>query len=216
MTHGLPPEDLATIAAAPPTATAAELARALGRPYGSVHHALSRMRHAGGWFSPVSETPCTECGGPVTGPPGSRAHVACRPARGARQKRERRAWLTGASLSGTEQWGPPEPTAAAARRARERAHALRYYHALPEDRRAALAARWTETGRRDYERTRRTARRHKDTWTEEDDRYVLDHLNTAARAVGLALGRTTWAVRRRRWHLRRSRRAGPWPSPSTT
>ena len=198
-------EDLAAIAAAPPTATAAGLARALGQPYGSVHHALSRIRRAGGWFSPVSDTPCTECGQPVAGPSGSRTHVACRPAREMRQQRERRSWLTGAPLPGTERWGSPDPVAAAARRARERAHALRYYHALPEDRRAALAAKWAETDRCDYEHTRRTAGCHRDTWTEDDDRYILSHLNTAAREVGLALGRTTWAVRQRRWRLRRHR-----------
>ena len=128
--------------------------------------------------------------------------MACRPARKMRQQRERRAWLVGTLLPGTERWGAPDTVAVAARRARERAHALRYYHALPEDRRSALVAKWTEKDRCDYERTRRAAGRHRDTWTEDDDRYILSHLTTAAREVGLALGRTTWAVRQRRWRLR--------------
>src|SRR5829696_7250085 len=113
MTHGLPPEDLAAIAAAPPYATAAELARSLGRPYGPVHHALRRIRRAGGWFSPVSDTPCTECGRPVAGPPGRRTHAACRPARDRRLERARRAWRAGAPAAVTEREGPPDPIDAA-------------------------------------------------------------------------------------------------------
>lgn len=199
----LAPEDLAVIAAAPPDATAADLARALGRPYGPVHHALRRMRRAGGWFSPVSDTPCTECGRPVAGPPGHRTHAACRAVRARRLARERRAWLTGAPSPGNERWGPPDPATADDRRARERSHALRYYHALSEDRRAALAAKWRARDQQEHQLTRRAAERHKDAWSEADDRYILDHLDMAAREVGLALGRTTWAVRQRRWRLRR-------------
>src|SRR5215207_825020 len=168
MTHGLPPEDLAAIAAAPPYATAAELARSLGRPYGPVHHALRRIRRAGGWFSPVSDTPSTECGRPVAGAPGAV----------------------------TEREGPPDPIDAAAFRARERAHARRYYGALPDDRRAALAAKWAARDRDEHALTRRAAERHRDAWTEADDRYVLEHIDDAAREVGLALGRTSLAVRR--------------------
>jgi len=203
MTHGLPPEDLAAIAAAPPDATAAELARALGRPYGPVHHALRRMRRAGGWFSPIADIPCTECGRPVTGPPGRRTHAACRPARDRRLARAWRAWRTGAPAAATERQEPSDPAAAAAFRARELAHALRYYRALPDDRRAALSAKWAARDRDEHAVTRRAAERHRDAWTEADDRYILEHLGTASREVGLALGRTSWAVRQRRWRLRR-------------
>ena len=156
------------------------------------------MRRAGGWFSPVSDIPCTECGRPVTGPPGRRTHAACRP-------REIGAWrgrggLAPAPGGRAERWG--RRTGRGRFRARERAHALRYYRALPDDRRAALAAKWTARDQHEHELTRRAAERHRDAWTEADDRYILDHLDVAAREVGLALGRTSWAVRQRRWRLR--------------
>ena len=198
----LSPEDLAALAAAPPDATPAELARALGRPYGSVHHALRRLRRAGGWYCPLAPAPCAECGLPVAGPRGRLTHVACAPGRERRGERERRAWLTGAAPEAIERWGIPDPAACAARRARERAHAARYYRALPDEHRAALAATWRTTDRREHDLTRRAAERHYDAWTDADDRYVLEHGHTPAREVALALGRTTWAVRRRRWYLR--------------
>ena len=121
------------------------------------------------------------------------------------RSRSRRAWLTGAPAIGTERWGPPDPVTSAARRERERAHATRYYHALPEDRRAALAAKWTARDQQEYELTRRAAERYKDAWSEAEDCYVLDHPELPAREIGLALGRTNWAVRQRRWRLRRRR-----------
>ena len=68
---------------------------------------------------------------------------------------------------------------------------------------SSFAAKWSATDRRDQEFTRRAAERHKDAWTEDEDRYVLDRAGTTVREVALALGRTAWAVRQRRWKLRR-------------
>ncbi len=46
-------------------------------------------------------------------------------------------------------------------------------------------------GQRDYEITREVADNHRARWREDDDQYVLANLQTAAREVALALGRTS-------------------------
>src|SRR5919198_4271433 len=136
-------EDLAAIAAAPPSASPAELARWLGLPPDLVGRHLRRFRRAGGWYSELKLPPCTECGRPVIGPPRRITHVACVPARKARWNREkRRRFKAGA-----------DPEVLEARRQRELALATRYFESLPEPRRAALFAKWQATGRRDYEIT---------------------------------------------------------------
>src|SRR6266487_5261187 len=83
-------EDLAAIAAAPPTATPAELARRLGLPREAVGWHLRRFRRAGGWYCELKLPPCTECGEPVIGPPKRITHVACVPARRGRWVRDER------------------------------------------------------------------------------------------------------------------------------
>src|SRR5213080_230500 len=83
-------EDLAAIAAAPPTATPADLARRLGLPREPVGWHLRRFRRAGGWYSELKLPPCSECGEPVIGPPKRITHAACVPARKARWVREQR------------------------------------------------------------------------------------------------------------------------------
>src|SRR5437764_10271804 len=88
--HHLSLEDLAAIAAAPPTATPAALARRLGLPREPVGWHLRRFRRAGGWSCELKLPPCTECGRPVIGPPKRIAHVACVHARKARWVREQR------------------------------------------------------------------------------------------------------------------------------
>src|SRR5437764_13278623 len=40
-------------------------------------------------------------------------------------------------------------------------------------------------------------------WSEDDDRSILANMKAPARELGLALGRTSWAVYRRRRKLRR-------------
>ena len=90
-----------------------------------------------------------------------------------------------------------------ARRQRELALATRYFERLPEERRAALFARWHATGRRDYEITLERADQRGAPWTEDDDRYVLANPEQPARELGLALGRTSYSVYVRRQRLRR-------------
>ena len=186
-------EDLAAIAAAPPSATPAELARWLGLPRDLVGRHLRRFRRAGGWYCELKLPPCTECGEPVIGPPKRITHAACVPARKARWNREkRRRFKAGA-----------DPEVLAARRRRELALATRYFASLPEERRAALFARWHATGRRDYEITLERADQRGAPWTEDDDRYLLANMKAPARELGLALGRTSYAVYVRRRKLRR-------------
>ena len=97
----------------------------------------------------------------------------------------------------------PDLDALAARRERERWPADRYFGGLPAERKAALFAKWHATGRRDYEITLAVADQRGAPWTEDDDRYILANLGQPARELGLALGRTSWAVYRRRRKLRR-------------
>src|SRR5438874_10824059 len=87
-------EDLAAIAAAPPTATPTGLARELGLSLDAVRWHLGRFRRAGGWYSELKLPPCTECGEPVIGPPRRSTHPACVPARKARWVREKRRRVT--------------------------------------------------------------------------------------------------------------------------
>ena len=86
-------EDLAAIASAPATMTAAELAHDLALPRELVAWNLRRFRSEGGWFCVLKLPPCTECGGPVVGPPKLMTHQACLPARKARWVREKRQQL---------------------------------------------------------------------------------------------------------------------------
>src|ERR687888_2011478 len=118
-------EDLAAIAAAPPTATPAELARRLGLPREPVGRHLRRFRRAGGRYCELRLPPCTECGRPVIGPPKRITHVACVPARKARWVREQRRRVTATAT----------PDVLEGRRERERALANRYFESLPEERR---------------------------------------------------------------------------------
>ena len=129
----------------------------------------------------------------MIGPPKRITHAACVPARKARWNREkRRRFKAGV-----------DPEVLEARRQRELALATRYFESLPEARRAALFARWHATGRRDYEITLERADQRGAPWTEDDDRYLLANMQAPARELGLALGRTSYAVYVRRRKLRR-------------
>jgi hypothetical protein len=197
--HHLSLEDLAAIAAAPPTATPAELARLLGLPREPVGWHFRRFRRAGGWYCELKLPPCTECGEPVIGPPKRITHPSCIPARKARWVREKRRCVIATA--------PPDVLEA--RRERERALASRYFGGLPADRRAALFARWHATGQRDYEITLAVADQRGAPWDEDDDRYILANMKQPGRELALALGRTLWAVYRRRRKLR-----GRFPTPA--
>ena len=150
------------------------------------------MRAAGGWYSVLKLPPCTVCGHIVVGPPKRITHVACVPARQARWVRDKRAQVAAAE----------SPEARAQRRSRERAAALRTYRSLPDEQRAAWFARAKATLHRNYAITREVADAHRQRWTEDDDRYVLDNLSAPARELALALGRTSRAVYKRRRTLR--------------
>ncbi len=178
--------------------TAAELAHDLALPRELVAWNLRRFRSEGGWFCVLKLPPCTECGGPVVGPPKLMTHQACLPARKARWVREKRQQLK-ATLS---------PEALTERRDREREGCKRYYQSLPPERQAFLFAKWLTTTLREYQITREAADNHHSRWTEEDELYVLANLGIAAREVALALGRTSYAVYARRQHLLRQER-GP-------
>ena len=51
-------------------------------------------------------------------------------------------------------------------------------------------------------RTRLTAVQHRQIWTIQDDRYILEHTNDEAKVVAVHLGRTKSAVKNRRHNLR--------------
>jgi hypothetical protein len=75
--------------------------------------------------------------------------------------------------------------------------------APPDGRKAVLFDTWHATGRRDYAITLEVADQRGAPWDEDDDRYILANMKAPARELGLALGRTSWAVYRRRQKLRR-------------
>jgi hypothetical protein len=204
----LTPDELAELAAASPTAIAAELARRLGRPYFTVNHALKRIRRAGGWFVPLVWRTCTECGRPVASPrrrPQRRAHVGCRRARDARHSRERRAAGLDRSTPYVRRWREAHAAELAAMRERDKARMRERWPDLPPELQVASLDKVHAADRRDYRRTLDRAERSGADWTGDEDRYVLDHPKTPAREVALALGRTLWAVRNRRVRLRRQR-----------
>src|SRR6266516_4907872 len=143
-------DDLAELASAPPTATSAELARRLGRPYFTVNHALKRLRRAGGWFTPLVWRTCTECGRPVASPrrrPQRRAHVFCRRAR--------------------------HPAGLAEARERDKAGMRERWPDLPAEAQAAALDKVHAADRRDYPLTLERAARSGAVWDEDEDRYIL-------------------------------------------
>ncbi len=97
----------------------------------------------------------------------------------------------------------PPPDVLEAHRERERSLADRYFEKLSPERKAVLFAKWHASGRRDYEITLTVADQRGARWTEDDDRYILANPEQPARELALALGRTSWAVYRRRRKLRR-------------
>jgi hypothetical protein len=56
---------------------------------------------------------------------------------------------------------------------------------------------------RDQQITMEAATDSRRYWTQDEDLYILDHLDVAARDVALALGRTMWGVTHRRSRLLR-------------
>jgi hypothetical protein len=190
-------EQRAAIAAGYEDHTPADLARVLGLPYDAVVHHVRRFRRAGGWSTPLRLPPCTECGAVVAGPPGQVRHRARARAFQARWRREQRADLRAT--------GTPEAIEAA--RLGNLRNATRHYRALPAERQAELLADRKRRGEAEYRETLAAADRNRDVWSEEDDAYILATMGRAGREVGLALGRTLWAVYARRGMLRREQAA---------
>lgn len=211
----LAPEAMTEIAGAalalPPDANllaeAAALAARLGINPAGVEWNLRRMRKRGGWYTPLLLVPCVECGLTLAGPPGASSHRTCTsrvaPARRRRERRASGETPPGASTPYVRRWRQARPDAAAVLREREKAVAREQYHALPGSAQAAIVEKAHEHDRTAYPITLDAAWRRGDDWTEDEDRYVLEHPKMPARDVGLHLGRTLWAVRSRRVLLRR-------------
>lgn len=167
--------------------------------------ALARIR-AEGWVCRLSLAPCTECGLPVAGPPRATVHPGCRRTRSGRYGRERRANPTAPSDRSTAyvaRWRKLHPERDQQLRERDKARMRDAYHDLPGSAQAAILDRAHQADERDQPLTVEAAWASGNDWTEDEDRYVLDHLKTPARDVALHLGRTLWAVRNRRVTLRR-------------
>lgn len=186
-------EELAEIAAACEDTAPAELARRLDLPYTPMLRAVQRFRRAGGWCTPLKLPPCTECGEVVVGPPKRVRHPACEQAYKARWVRDRRAKLRETRA----------PEAVEAARLANLRNSSRYYHALPPERQAELLADWRARGAREYRETLASADRKQEVWTEDEDAHILATMDSSGREVGLTLGRTLWAVYKRRGKLRR-------------
>lgn len=198
-------EDLAFIAGAPPDMPVVEVARRLGRPYFTVHKAVQRIRRDG-WLTRLYSTTCVACGGPILYPahwkplthPGE-----CRRARVAERARHRRAGPHLPSTKYVNAWRERDPAGNARLRTHERERAKDKRQEWTPEQWAPVLERVHESDRQGQLFTLDRAKNSGALWTEDEDRYIWEHLKTAARDVGLVLGRTLYAVRGRRVYLRR-------------
>lgn len=189
-----------------------ELSRELGKPYFTVHKARERII-ARGWACPLAWETCTECGRPVCGParyPRRTAHVGCEGARNARLQRQyRTAGRAQKSTPYVAAWRRQNPERNAELRQQELARMRALWPALPPERQEELLDRAHEADQRDQALTAERANSSGERWTEEEDRYLLEHPKEPAREAALKLGRTLWAVRDRRVMHRKRRGRDP-------
>ena len=200
--------DMATIAATvaeDPTATAAELARCLARPYFTVAVATRKIRQADGWYTPVLWGTCAECGEPLLMAKAHprKVHVHCEHARLLQRARRQREKQPGKSTPYARRWKEQHPEAVAAMREQEKAQKREEWPTLPEGERAAMLAKLHRADRRDYPITLELASARGDRWDPDEDQYILEHQHEPARDVALHLGRTLWGVRGRKVRLRK-------------
>jgi hypothetical protein len=188
------------------------LARELNRPYFTVAAARRRIAQRG-WACPLAWESCTECGRAVSGPdrhPHRTAHVACESARAARLQRQYRKVRPGQSTPYVADWRRRNPERNAELREQDKARMRRAWPEVPAERRVALLDRAHEADQDGYAITLARANSSGALWTDDEDRYILEHPHQPARDIGLKLGRTLWAVRGRRMRLRRQKdAAGP-------
>lgn len=182
-----------------------ELARQLGRPYFTVHKAAQRLRRAGGWYTRLSWSVCSECGRDLAMAVGHPriVHPWCKRDRDNRQAREDRLQNPGESTPYVRAWRQRNPETLSAMREAEKAKRREIWPDLPEEKGEESLAKVHAADARDYPITAAVAASSGDPWTSEEDRYVLEHLAEPAREVGITLGRSLWAVRHRRVRLRR-------------
>ena len=200
-------QQLSAIATAPADVSAAQLARELGAPYFTVAKARQRIQAAGAWFCPLTWATCSECGGPLAhGSTTRTVHPGCAAGRAARYSRGYRQGPHRPSTPYVARWRREHPEDNHAHREQEKARLRELWPTLPEETRRPVLERWHAADRRDYARTRDAAEHRGEPWDADEDRSILDHLQTPAREVALELGRTLWAVRSRRMHLRRVKR----------
>ena len=191
---------LGVIASPPEGISVAELARQVGAPYATVADALHRIER--GWASAVVAAACLVCGGPLlqAAARGRRTvHPGCRRVRNAILRRAYRPRRPDGATAGSRSGRQASPEIAAAQRARARERWARQ----PATERAEQWQRAHRADARDTTLTRQHAASNGGAWSAGEDAYVLAHLQEPAREVALQLGRTLWAVRNRRFVLRR-------------
>ena len=201
----LTPEELATIATAPSGLSTADLARQLGCYYFTVAKARQRIQQAGGWYTPLTWTICAACGQPLCHGPRRRiVHVGCRSKRIAhlaKEHRKRDGHAT--STRYVKAWRKRNPDKSLKLRDQEKARVAEVRRTWTPEQWAPVLERAHTEDRHDQAVTAELASRSGDTWTRDDDQFVLDNLHLPARDVALELGRSLWAVRNRRVYLRR-------------
>ena len=184
---------------------AAAVARELGLDYWAVAYHHRRMRRAGGWVCELHWTTCAVCGRPLCyGERPRKVHVHCERRRVVERSRERRERNPGQSTPYVRRYREEHPEKLVEHRRKGLDYARARFEALPPELKAASLAKAHEADRRDQPLTAELAEASGSPWTADEDQYVLDHLLEPARDVALALGRTLWAVRNRRAHLRRA------------
>jgi hypothetical protein len=203
----LPDPSIAAIVTADSDEAIATSAHQIGLSADTVRRVRRRLRAAGGWRMPLRWVTCIACGGSLATHPssGRTAHHLCEPDRIVRTSRHRRQ-VGGVPSPTGHTWPPRAPAAIAAEQERERARgrARRRAHGAimtPEEPAAgwARAAAWTQ---QTNDLTALYADAWRNPWTEDDDRFLLEHPTMRHQDVALELGRTYHAIRARRRVLR--------------
>lgn len=199
-------EQMAAIVCAPPELTTVALAVAIDAPYFTVAHARRRVQRQG-WVCPLVWTVCVVCGQPLArqrARAGQRsAHPQCEPERKRQLARAYRALRPGLSTPYVREWRQRDPAHLERHRADNRARARRLFADGTPEYRQALLDKVRASDEDAYALTRDAASNGRALWSDDEDWYVWEHLETPARDVALVLGRTLWAVRTRRKLLRR-------------
>jgi hypothetical protein len=162
------------------------------------------VRRRGGWWSPVWAADCPVCGEAlVARQRGQTLHPACtRPRTNAIRRARRAAGELPKSTAGVRRWRERNPGRDLALRIADRFRARGPKKPQSAGQKAAHSRAAVASRQRLDAQLRELAERHGDTWSAEDDRWLVAHQDWSARAAAEYLGRTSAGVLGRRRVLR--------------